>query len=200
VATHYDVLGVLASATPEEIRQAYRDKARRLHPDGFGDRPAAEIDGARRAMQDVNEAWRVLGDAPRRAAYDRSLRAVTTPPVAPSPIDGDDDELDRPYPHRAADPADLTVAIVRAVPWIAVLVVLGIIFVFTAVAKNDDEENLVGKCITIAGGQPLEVPCDEPNIGRVDLVVPQASLCARGSVARAVAGGEWYCLVPADSE
>ena len=62
--SHYDVLGVTARATPDEVRAAYRRAARDHHPDAGGD-------AAR--MSDLNTAWHVLGDAHRRAAYDRLL-------------------------------------------------------------------------------------------------------------------------------
>jgi curved DNA-binding protein CbpA len=73
VASHYEVLGVSRRASTEEIRRAYLDQARRLHPDA---RSAASADGADRsgrAMQAVNEAWRVLRDPGRRRDYDRRL-------------------------------------------------------------------------------------------------------------------------------
>jgi curved DNA-binding protein CbpA len=62
--SHYDVLGVTARATPDEVRAAYRRAARDHHPDAGGD--------AQR-MSDLNVAWHVLGDPVRRAAYDRQL-------------------------------------------------------------------------------------------------------------------------------
>jgi hypothetical protein len=63
-ASHYDVLGVPASATQAEVRAAYRAAARDHHPDAGGDA------GRMRAL---NVAWAVLGDPVRRAAYDRAL-------------------------------------------------------------------------------------------------------------------------------
>jgi curved DNA-binding protein CbpA len=62
--THYDILGVDVTATPEEVRTAYRLAARDHHPDAGGDAGR---------MQEVNAAWHVLGDPVRRAAYDREL-------------------------------------------------------------------------------------------------------------------------------
>ncbi|GIS99243.1 MAG: hypothetical protein CM1200mP26_09560 [Acidimicrobiales bacterium] len=56
---HYRTLGVPASASPDELRDAYRGLARRLHPDRVAD-PAARRSAADR-MAKVNEAWRVLG-------------------------------------------------------------------------------------------------------------------------------------------
>jgi curved DNA-binding protein CbpA len=68
--THYDVLGVDVTATPEEVRAAYRLAARDHHPDAGGDAGR---------MQEVNAAWHVLGDPVRRAAYDRELGRPTPP-------------------------------------------------------------------------------------------------------------------------
>ena len=198
MGTHYELLGVRPDASTTEIRAAFVVLARALHPDGHGDRPAAEVAAVRRAMQDVNEAWRVLRDPARRAAYDRLLQAPVPPPSS-APTDGGD--LDRPYPRRPVEPGDVTVAIVRAVPWIAVLVVLAVIFVFTAFARNgDDPQTMLGKCISTDSGSAVEVPCSQPNDGEVVDVVRTSSGCTRGAVATAVPGGTWYCLRPVEGE
>lgn len=63
---HYETLGVRPEATAAEIRDAYRALARRHHPD----REPADA----RAMADINEAYRVLGEPSRRAVYDASRR------------------------------------------------------------------------------------------------------------------------------
>jgi curved DNA-binding protein CbpA len=199
VATLYDVLGITASATPAQLRRAYVDKARQLHPDGYSGRPEAEIDAARRAMQDVNEAWRVLREPASRAEYDRSLREPS-PTMARAQAAQGDEWLDRPYPRHAAEPGDLSVAVVRAAPWIAVLVVLGAIFVFTAFARHDvDGSSLIGKCVVIADGKATQRPCNGPNDGRVVGIVDEANLCTNNAVPNVVAGGKWYCLRPADA-
>ncbi len=64
---HYEVLQVHPRAEPDVIRAAYRILARKYHPDMGGD---AE------RMVAINDAWDVLGDPIRRAAYD-ATRAVT---------------------------------------------------------------------------------------------------------------------------
>ncbi len=64
----YEILGVSPDATHEEIRAAYRRLARRYHPD------SAEGGGDPKQFQLVQEAWEVLSDPDRRAAYDQKRR------------------------------------------------------------------------------------------------------------------------------
>jgi DnaJ-class molecular chaperone len=63
---YYLILGVTPDATSEEIKSAYRRRAKEYHPDRFveGNQP----------FLDVQEAFTVLGNPVHRRAYDRSLR------------------------------------------------------------------------------------------------------------------------------
>jgi molecular chaperone DnaJ len=62
---YYDILGIGRDATDEEIRRAFRKLAFKYHPDhNHGD-------GAEERFKEVNEAYQVLSDPDRRAAYDR---------------------------------------------------------------------------------------------------------------------------------
>ncbi|MCB2103292.1 MAG: molecular chaperone DnaJ, partial [Rhodobacteraceae bacterium] len=63
---YYEVLGVSRGASAEEIKKAYRAKAKELHPDRNKDNPQAESD-----FKEANEAYDVLKDETRKAAYDR---------------------------------------------------------------------------------------------------------------------------------
>ena len=63
---YYDVLGVARGASAEEIKKAYRTKAKELHPDRNADNPEAEAQ-----FKEANEAYEVLKDAEKKAAYDR---------------------------------------------------------------------------------------------------------------------------------
>jgi curved DNA-binding protein CbpA len=98
---YYAILGVSPTSTFDEIRSAYRQRAKQYHPDYFG-KDSAQFLG-------IQEAYDVLGDPSNRSSYDRSLneagikirsggqaepviihsRAATIEPLKPShrPID-----------------------------------------------------------------------------------------------------------------
>ncbi|HRX37179.1 MAG TPA: DnaJ C-terminal domain-containing protein [Aestuariivirga sp.] len=61
---YYKTLGVERSASPEDIKKAYRQLARKFHPDINKDA------GAEDKFKEINEANDVLGDAEKRKAYD----------------------------------------------------------------------------------------------------------------------------------
>lgn len=51
----YSVLGVSPSASDDEIKKAYRDLARKYHPDNYHDNPLADL--AQEKMKEINEAY-----------------------------------------------------------------------------------------------------------------------------------------------
>lgn len=63
---YYEVLGVPKSATPDQIKKAYRKLAQQYHPDRNPGDKAAEAQ-----FKEVNEAHEVLSDAKRKQMYDQ---------------------------------------------------------------------------------------------------------------------------------
>src|SRR3954454_10575826 len=63
---YYEVLSVSREATDDEIKRSYRKLAVKFHPDKNPDDPPAE-----EQFKELGEAYDVLMDADKRAAYDR---------------------------------------------------------------------------------------------------------------------------------
>jgi len=72
----YNLLGLPKDATDEEIRRAYHDAARKIHPDVNLEPGATEL------FIKVNEAYEVLSDVKRRKDYDNELIAESNEPVS----------------------------------------------------------------------------------------------------------------------
>jgi curved DNA-binding protein CbpA len=68
----YGVLGISPRATQQEILEAYRSMTREYHPDLFAsDEHSWVRETAATKMEQVNEAWSVLGTPETRAEFDR---------------------------------------------------------------------------------------------------------------------------------
>jgi len=70
---YYDILGVEREAPADEVKKAYRQRARQFHPDLNPD------PGASDRMRDINEAYEVLSDPDKRARYDQFGTAEEIP-------------------------------------------------------------------------------------------------------------------------
>lgn len=185
--SHYTILGVAPRATSKEIRIAYLNLARALHPDRVRSGSPAEQQLAERRMREVNEAYQVLGDATKRQAYDRTRstggptagtsstgRPGAAPPPRPRPrpagsnperFDADPawrDEDGR-FGHDPDDDVELSpfVAFVMTRgPLIAVLLLAAFLFVATAYAGGGGDDVPIATTTTSA-------PCNDAPIGGV---------------------------------
>ena len=75
--SYYSILGITSSATPEQIRQAYIDLAKKYHPDsnlGSKDSDTFII---------IQQAYAVLSDSKARKKYDESIKSNVSarPPI-----------------------------------------------------------------------------------------------------------------------
>ena len=88
---YYRTLGVTATATSSEIKEAYKRRSLKTHPDRFPNATAAERQRYTQKFQTLADAYYVLSDTDRRREYDQLKRSR---PTADSFYGGYDDEDD----------------------------------------------------------------------------------------------------------
>jgi hypothetical protein len=218
----YAVLGVARQAEHDRIRRAYIEAARRWHPDRHRDKTGAEAEQAELAMRRVNEAWAVLGNKERRAAYDREA-------VPPQPGTGSRPGMDTTDGVTRIDPRLLdpdflaarreaqyenissrgSIAL-RAAPLLAVFGLLAAILIFTAYARDavstPTPSTVPGPalgagiaandCVVVTSGPALlEVPCTATADGRVIGARLPDGVCPPGTVRDVeLSNGSIVCL------
>ena len=213
--THYEVLGVARNATLADMRRAHRELARLLHPDHLAtvrlepeDRRLADV-----RIREVNEAWRVLGDAVQRAGYDATLPDEPVPWIPPW-------EAPRPSPSR---PPQRTATArrndhihlksqaepVRPFRWgplmaCLAIMVAGVVTLAVIAARSGPSTSSPapsvpsGACVSIAPGpETVTVSCSGANDGKVVGFAARAADCPPGSKVRRLAQGDLSlaCLV-----
>jgi molecular chaperone DnaJ len=82
---YYETLGVSKSASAEELKKAYRKKALEWHPDTH---KGADKEVAEKRFKEINEAYQVLSDSQKRAAYDQYGHDAFSPGGAASGFSG----------------------------------------------------------------------------------------------------------------
>ena len=82
VRDYYEILGVSANASQEEIKKSFRTLVRKYHPDVHPDKELAE-----RMFKQIHEAYRTLSDENKRKVYDisRTKKPSDIPPPRARP-------------------------------------------------------------------------------------------------------------------
>jgi molecular chaperone DnaJ len=162
--SHYDILGVTPSASPEDIRTAYRRLARLHHPDVSG------VDASASEMAAINSAWSVLSDPVSRFNYDRQQQTS---------VGASRDAREETEATNEAIRVKMTGPV--RIPWRGFLFfsLLGVVGVLTLHAFSKpsgpvrpDLLLVAGSCVDIDREQFVtEVSCDGPHDGSVRQLV-----------------------------
>lgn len=137
-------------------------------------------------MAQINQAWHVLSDPARRAAYDVALRGLSSPTDGAAPVSAAAHAM-----YRTDPPSPLPTIAPARFPWrfMLVIAVLGIAFVvvnaaLTKPAPPPHPDNIMepGSCVTIASnGDAAEVVCTGANDGIIDSLKPLGAGCPDGT-------------------
>src|SRR5262245_14983967 len=79
---YYDILGVAKNASEDEIKKAYRKLAMKYHPDRNQGKEGASAKESEEKFKEAKEAYEILTDVQKRAAYDRFGHAGVDPSAA----------------------------------------------------------------------------------------------------------------------
>ena len=108
----YSVLGIPSSASDDEVKKAYRELARKYHPDNYHDNPLSDL--AQEKMKEINKAYNEItqrresgGSYRPGAAYSGASNASTEGAKVRSAINSGDikyaEELLKSFPSRNAE-------------------------------------------------------------------------------------------------
>ena len=215
--THYEVLGVNPQAEIPQIKKAYLQRARLLHPDNNRGLSKSESQRRSREMQELNVAWDVISDETKRRRYDEQLVEKTTPSKQGFTYQDISEDFTatgesvRPKGPEFATREEMEIRgiakLMKPLPLtVLFLIVIGVLIgglIITGNSENTapvteyvpvDEEMTPIKCIDIA---PVEdVPCDGRNDAIVWEIIPADSKCSRGLEPEYASQiGGIYCVV-----
>jgi len=181
IGAHYRRLGVKPDASADQIRAAYREAARRHHPDT---RVARGSLGADDEMAAINEAWRVLSDPDLRARYDSDLGGGGDPAFRDASV-GSTQSAPTVQPrldlfNRYQNPPRFPWRFILVLIGLATAVILGV-GAFTDPAEPTPIDNVirVGSCVTIDDVrlEVDEVECGGAHDGTVEQLIPFDATC-----------------------
>jgi hypothetical protein len=156
--THYQVLGVSTGASTDEIRRAYRERMRAIHPD-VNKKSASDS----QQMTEIYLAWKTLSSPQLRRAYDASVFVSNSSSVSSGTRITERVVLYTParFPWRG-----MIIASVVG----AVLVLIAHAFTSPGVPRPIDQLLSSGSCVNIDSSlSAVEISCTEPH----DAVVEQ---------------------------
>ena len=169
----YDILGVVPSATTEQIRSSYRNLARQVHPD-----VGSAAHNATVKMAEINYAWSVLSDPVRRREYDNSQRLSRDVRTSHSES-GIHDRERQVIPPTMLQPARF--------PWRGMLIAAAIGSVIVLIARGftdspppgiPDQLLEPGSCVVIGADRlAAEVSCGGPHEYVVVQFIPLDRVC-----------------------
>ena len=169
---HYEVLGVRPNASEAEIRSAYRNLARKLHPDVVGS--AAQ---GSQSMADINRAWTVLSDISARRTYDASIGSDTRVRQATDTAARAAYVVNQSTPARFPWRAMVVLAIVGSVIFLVLHA-----FSSPAVPGAPDQLLSSGSCVVISTDlMASEVSCDAPHDAIVSQLIATDRICPTGT-------------------
>lgn len=78
----YSVLGIPKNATDEQVKNAYRELARKYHPDNYADNPLADLAGEK--MKEINDAYdEIMNQRNSRKSHNKNSSYDTSPSAFP---------------------------------------------------------------------------------------------------------------------
>ena len=155
-------------------------------------------------MQELTAAWQVLGDAGRRRRYDREHDIGS-----PSSTRERNEELrqfvlrDDGTAEEQLPPLDGAARLIHAIPWIALVAVLVIIFIFSAYALTGGPKggdlgggNKIGQCVIVgADGRVTDASCGDDGARTIIGLVGPSSPCPAGTERfQPTTGSAVFCL------
>ena len=180
---YYEVLGVTPTASIEQIRAAYRDKVRIIHPDSaVAASPTASLQ-----MTEVVRAWSTLSNPLLRRAYDEDL------------FDADDDLESILFPPTPIVRGNFPKGLIGWILAIGITVVLVLNVLSDPIAPAKPDGLLQsGSCVVIdANKLAVEVGCEDDHYGVVRQLIGFDMTCPSDTEAiRDRQGMGQACVVP----